>query len=88
MTDIDHLEEIAETTAFGYQGVSPLRNAAHRHPGEYCGGGHFRTEETTRWYRDRGRMRRLCRICDKERKLKPKQCPSIAPGIAQAGGEQ
>lgn len=93
MSDIDHLEEIAEASAFGSHGISPRHNVSHRHPTEHCGGGHLWTEETIRWYRDRGRRRRLCRICDKERRLNRKlmQCsgiaPSIAPGMLQAGAE-
>lgn len=92
MTDLDHLEDIAEANAFGFHGIgiSPLHNAAHRHVTEACGGGHLWTDETTRWYKDkdRGRMRRICRICDKERmrkhKHKPKLCSSSATSIAQA----
>lgn len=84
MSDIDHLEDIADANAFGYQGH-------RRQPNDHCGGGHLWTEQTTRKYRYRGRMRRVCRICDAARRRKPMQCtsiaPSIAPGIAQAGAE-
>jgi hypothetical protein len=92
MTDLDHLEEIVESTAFGFHGPTPTHLSRQKHPTEYCGGGHLWTDATTRYYRYRGRRRRLCRLCDKERRHKPMQCssisPSIAPGIAQAGAEQ
>lgn len=69
MTDLEDLAEIAEQSAFGFRGladhgaVRQPRNPPH----ETCGAGHPR-EGNTRAYRDkRGRLRRVCRICDKER---------------------
>lgn len=88
MSELDDLEEIADATAFGPRNVTRLRSVSHRHFAETCGGGHPWTEETTRWYHQGGRPRRICRICDKERKRKLMQCSSIAPGIARAGAEQ
>lgn len=86
MTELDHLEEIAEANAFGFQGISSLHNASHKHLSETCGAGHPWRVETTRWYRYRGRRRRICRVCDKLRH-KLKHSPSSAPGIAPAGDD-
>ena len=63
MTDLGELED-----EFPAQTILRARG---RHPAEFCGGGHRWTPETTRWYVVHGRRRRLCRICDNERR-KPK----------------
>lgn len=83
MIGLDYLAEIADGNAFGCHAI------------EYCGGGHLWTDQTTRWYRDGRKIRRICRTCDAARiklKHKPVQClsisPSIAPGIAQAGATE
>lgn len=83
MTDLEDLEEIAEASAFGFHGlVQPGAPRYGRTPSEKCGAGHPWTVESTRFYKDRGRTRRLCRICDKLRaRLR------LASSKLQAGGK-
>lgn len=101
MSDLDHLEEIVESTAFGFHGPTPTHLSRQKHPTERCGAGHLWTDKTTRWRKDSdgryGKRRRVCRICDNEKRIKrklmrcsgdaPSIAPSIAPGMLQAGAE-
>lgn len=67
MSDLEDLAEIAEQNAYGFRGLDS--NGSPRRPwSETCGAGHLMTEENTRLYRDkRGRIRRVCRQCDRSR---------------------
>jgi hypothetical protein len=70
MSDLDDLAEIAEANAFGFGGlaINGAPRQGHRPSNGTCGSGHPMTEENTRRYRDkRGRIRRVCRACDKAR---------------------
>lgn len=78
MSDLSELDDIAEGACFGFQGLYAKPPRAHRAFSEYCGGGHLWTEETTRYFKDRGRIRRVCRLCDKARKAKKRGEPKCS----------
>lgn len=70
MTDLEDLADIAEVNAFGFHGLADhgARRQGGRPHSEACGAGHPWTVPNTRWHKDkRGRIRRVCRACDKIR---------------------
>lgn len=67
MTDLEDLEEISDSIGFvAYAGWGVPAQGSRR-PTDVCGAGHPWTPESTRTYRQKGRERRVCRICDKNR---------------------
>lgn len=59
MSDLEDLEAMATATH-----PEPWRQPRPQR-GPTCSAGHEYTEENTRWYRQRGRLRRICRACSR-----------------------
>lgn len=87
MSDLDDLEELATATC-----PEPWRQP-RRMPGPTCSAGHEYTPGNTRWYRQRGRLCRICRVCSRMhhgfkavyKPRKPKGSHGLATGSPQAG---
>ena len=67
MSDLDDLEAFAAASFYGAAGGILTRRGSHNPARETCGAGHLWTEETTKRYKYRGRWRRICLSCEKDR---------------------
>jgi hypothetical protein len=78
LSEIDKLTELAEQGAFGNGRLSSAGPRMRRMWQETCKQGHPHTPETTRLYKDkRGRLRRVCRICDRTARRVKRQAKAI-----------
>jgi hypothetical protein len=67
MSDLDDLEDIAETFSFGHRPHNTGRGAANKKAyRETCAKGHARTGTNVTYGKNRGRVRVVCRICQQE----------------------
>ena len=73
MSDLDDLEEFAETAAFGFRSLpsySGRPSANKKAYGETCAKGHARTGTNVIYRKSRGRVDVQCRICRRENEEK------------------
>lgn len=68
MSDLEDLADIADASAFGAWSIRGNPHRPGMRPTEHCAGGHLWTEESTRWFRCRGRLSRACRRCEEAKK--------------------